>query len=85
MKKHIPMDDQCDSQKIEGDKQQDDSYRISQRDKLDACYVLPTTWLRRIIQVGDGYNWLVLGCRYNFLWNFRFFLVILYFTYEITK
>jgi hypothetical protein len=43
---------------------------------------LSPIWLRRFIQINDGNNWFILGCRYNFLFNFRVLLVILYITYE---
>jgi len=47
--------------------------------------VLSAIWLRRIIQVNNGLEWFILGCRYRFLFNFRMFLVVLYFTYETFK
>lgn len=40
--------------------------------------VLSPLWIRRPLQVIDGNNWLILGCRYNFLLYLRLFLVILY-------
>jgi hypothetical protein len=47
--------------------------------------VLSTLWVRRLIQVNNGYEWFVLGSRYRFLLNFRMFLVVLYISYEILK
>jgi len=47
--------------------------------------VLSPIWLRRPIQVNNGYEWFVLGCRYRLLLNFRMFLVMLYISYEILK
>ena len=44
--------------------------------------VLSPIWLRRIVQVNNGFEWFVLGSRYNFLFNFRLLLVIVYLTYE---
>lgn len=47
----------------------------------DVSYVLLTIWVRCPIQIIDGSNWFVLGSRYNFLLNFRLFLVVLYFLF----
>lgn len=47
--------------------------------------VLSPIWVRRIVQIDNGFKWFLLGCRYSFLFHFRLFLVILYFTYEIIK
>ena len=47
--------------------------------------VLSPIWLRRIVQVNNGFEWFVLGSRYNFLFNFRLLLVIVYLTYETFK
>lgn len=47
--------------------------------------VLSPIWVRRFIQVNDGFNWFILGCRYHFLFNFRMFLVVVYLTYETFK
>ena len=44
--------------------------------------VLSPVWLRRIVQINNGFEWFVLGSRYNFLFNFRLLLVIVYLTYE---
>lgn len=44
--------------------------------------VLSPIWVRRVIQINDGFNWFILGRRYRFLFNFRMFLVILYLAYE---
>jgi hypothetical protein len=43
--------------------------------------VFSPLWVRRFIQVTDGSNWFILGCRYNFLLHFRMFLVIVYFIF----
>jgi hypothetical protein len=47
--------------------------------------VLSPLWVRRFIQIDNGFKWFILGCRYRFLFNFRLFLVILYLTFEIFK
>jgi hypothetical protein len=47
--------------------------------------VLSPIWVRRTIQVNDGGNWFILGCRYHFLFNFRMFLVVIYLAYETFK
>lgn len=44
----------------------------------NVSYVLLTIWVRCAIQIVDGSNWFILGCRYDFLFNFRLFLVVLY-------
>jgi hypothetical protein len=44
--------------------------------------VFSPIWVRRFIQIDDGGHWLVLGCRYRFLFYFRMFLVILFFIIE---
>jgi hypothetical protein len=41
--------------------------------------VLSPIWVRRLIQIDDGGNWFVLGCRYRFLLYFRMFLVIFFY------
>jgi hypothetical protein len=47
--------------------------------------VLSPLWLRRPIQIDNGYKWFVLGSRFRFLFYFRMFLVVLYISYEILK
>ena len=47
--------------------------------------VLSPLWLRRPIQINNGFEWFVLGCRYRFLFYFRLFLVVIYISYEILK
>jgi len=47
--------------------------------------VLSPIWLRRPIQIDNGYKWFVLGSRFRFLFYFRMFLVVLYISYEILK
>ena len=38
--------------------------------------------IRRIIQIDDGGNCFVLGCRYHFLLYFRVFLVVLFYIFK---
>jgi hypothetical protein len=47
--------------------------------------VLSPLWLRRPIQIDNGYKWFVLGSRFYFLFYFRMFLVVLYISYEVFK
>ena len=47
--------------------------------------VLSPIWIRRTIQINNGFEWFILGCRYRFLFYFRLFLVFIYITYEILK
>ena len=47
--------------------------------------VLSPIWLRRTIQINNGFEWFVLGSRYRFLFYFRLFLVVLYFSFQIFK
>ena len=75
----------------DGDKQN----KISQREKksIDVIQryitnvgnVLSPIWLRRPVQVNNGFEWFILDSRYSFLLYFRLFLVILYISYEIFK
>jgi len=59
----------------------------TKRDKTDplsryVAYVSDVLFalgIRRIIQIDDGGNWFVLGCRYSFLLYFRMFLVIFFY------
>ena len=56
-----------------------------QGDFTNASDVFSSVWLRRIIQIDNGYERIILGSRCSFLFNFRLFLVILYLAYEIFK
>ncbi len=51
----------------------------------DACNVLFTIWLRHVVQADHGSKWIILDGRRSLLLGFRFFLAMLYFTYEICK
>ena len=56
-----------------------------QRYIANVSNVLSPIWVRRLIQINNGFEWFVLGCRYRFLFNFRLFLVFLYITYQVFK
>ena len=56
-----------------------------QRYVFNVSNVLSPIWLRRPIQINNGFEWFVLGSRYRFLFYFRMFLVILYISYEAFK
>ena len=47
--------------------------------------VLSPLWIRRPIQINNGYEWFILGSRYNFLFNFRMFLVVVFLIIQIFK
>jgi len=47
--------------------------------------VLSPLWIRRTIQINNGYEWFILGSRYNFLFNFRLFLVVVFLIIQIFK
>ena len=51
----------------------------------NASNVFSPVWLRRIIQINNGSEWIILGSRFSFLFNFRIFLVVVYLAYEILK
>jgi hypothetical protein len=75
------MDDD-DSEQNKKTKRKKGTSNVLQRYVAYVSDVLSPIWLRRFIQINDGNNWFILGCRYNFLFNFRVLLVILYITYE---
>jgi hypothetical protein len=56
-----------------------------QRYIFNVSDVLSPIWVRRPIQINNGYEWFVLGSRYRFLFYFRLFLVGLYISYEVLK
>jgi hypothetical protein len=47
--------------------------------------VLSPLWIRRTIQINNGREWFILGSRYNFLFNFRLFLVVVFLIIQIFK
>ena len=66
-------------------KRQEQKISILQRYITYVSDVLSPIWVRRVIQINNGFEWFILGCRYRFLFNFRMFLVLLYLTYETFK
>jgi len=85
MKKHIQMDDSGDSKKINANKRQEDEIEPPSRSIFNALNVFSSLRLRCPFQNGNGDNWFVLDCRYNFLWDFRFLCVVVYLLYEVAK
>jgi len=65
----------------------DDSKTIThnKRNVPNASDVLLTFWVRCAIQIHYGYNWFVLGRRYNFLLYFGTILYILFLIKEVFK
>ena len=47
--------------------------------------VLPPVWVRRTLQIYNGYKRLILDGRYSFLFYFRLFLAVVYFAYANFK
>ena len=45
--------------------------------------VLSPLWLRRTIQIDNGFKWFLLDGRRRFLFYFRLFLVVIYLAFEI--
>ena len=66
-------------------KRENQKINVLQRYISNVSDVLSPIWVRRPIQVNNGSEWFVLGCRYRFLFYFRLFLVVLYISYEIFK
>lgn len=52
---------------------------------LDVSNVLPTFWVRCIVQAYNGCNKLILDGRYGVLFYFRLFLYLLYFAVQAFK
>ena len=77
--------DEDDSEQNQKIKRQGEEVNVLQRYISNVSNVLSPIWVRRFIQVDDGGNWIILGCRYNFLLNFRLFLVVIYLAYETFK
>jgi len=73
------------SKQIEILKEQRNEIGFLQRYILNVSDVLSPIWVRRFIQINNGFEWFILGSRYCFLFYFRFFLVVLYISYEILK
>ena len=77
--------DEDDSEQNQKIKKQGEEINILQRYISNVSNVLSPIWVRRVIQINDGRDWVILGSRYRFLFYFRMFLVVLYFTYETFK
>lgn len=77
--------DEDDSEENKQTKKQRPQVNFLQRYVSNVSDVLSPIWIRRFIQVNNGFEWFILGSRYRFLFNFRVFLVILYITYETLK
>ncbi len=75
-------DDDSENQRFENKREK---INILQKHIGNACNVFSSLWLRRFIQINNGAEWFVLGCRYNFLLNFRIFLVVSYLFYQTIK
>lgn len=71
--------DEDDSEKNKQTKRQKQPSNFLQRYISNVSDVLSPIWVRRFIQIDDGGNWFVLGCRYRFLLYFRMFLVIFFY------
>jgi hypothetical protein len=56
-----------------------------QRYIFNVSNVLSPLWIRRTIQINNGYEWFILGSRYRFLFYFRLFLVVVFLIVEIFK
>jgi hypothetical protein len=77
--------DEDDSEENQQTKKQEPPSNFLQRYITNVSDVLSPIWVRRTIQINNGFEWFILGSRYRFLFNFRMFLVILYITYETFK
>ena len=70
------------SEKNKISKRETQQINAIQRYLANVSDVLSPIWVRRPVQVNNGSEWFILGCRYSFLFNFRMFLVILYISYR---
>lgn len=66
-------------------KKQKQEINVLQRYISNVSNVLSPLWIRRTIQINNGYEWFILGSRYNFLFNFRLFLVVVFLIIQIFK
>ena len=58
---------------------------ISKRSVPNVWDVLSTLWVRCSVQINHGFDWILLDCRYNFLFNFRAVLFIICTVIQILK
>ena len=79
------MDDPGDSKNNQKIQRKRKEANFLQRYLSNVSNVLSPIGVRRIVQVDHGFKWFILGSRYNFLFNFRMFLVVLYLAYEAFK
>lgn len=77
--------DEDDSEENKQTKKQRPQVNFLQRYISNVSDVLSPIWVRRFIQVNNGFEWFILGSRYRFLFNFRMLLVVVYLTYETFK
>ena len=78
------MDD-GDSKKNKQVKRKRTQTNFLQRYIFNVSNVLSPLWIRRTIQINNGYEWFILGSRYRFLFYFRLFLVVVFLIVEIFK
>lgn len=78
------MDD-GDSKKNKKVKRKRTQTNFLQRYLFNVSNVLSPLWIRRTIQIDNGYEWFILGSRYRFLFYFRLFLVVVFLIVEIFK
>jgi hypothetical protein len=78
------MDD-GDSKKNKQVKRKRTQINFIQRYISNVSNVLSPLWIRRTIQINNGREWFILGSRYNFLFNFRLFLVVVFLIIQIFK
>jgi hypothetical protein len=78
------MDD-GDSKKNKQVKRKGTQTNFLQRYISNVSNVLSPLWIRRTIQINNGREWFILGSRYNFLFNFRLFLVVVFLIIQIFK
>ena len=78
------MDD-GDSKKNKQIKRKRTQISFLQRYISNVSDVLSPLWIRRPIQINNGFEWFILGSRYRFLFYFRLFLVVVFLIVEIFK
>ena len=78
------MDD-GDSKKDKQIKRKGAQANFLQRYISNVSDVLSPLWIRRPIQINNGFEWFILGSRYRFLFYFRLFLVVVFLIVEILK
>jgi hypothetical protein len=79
------MDDDGDSKENKQIKRKGTQINFLQRYISNVSDVLSPLWIRRTIQINNGYEWFILGSRYRFLFYFRLFLVVVFLIVQIFK